>query len=49
MVCTGSSPQENITQGEQAWRRGDFPTAINTLGSVAKSAYSILPTLAEAL
>jgi predicted Zn-dependent protease len=48
-VSTGPASEESIAQGEEAWRRGDFPTAINTLGAVAKSTDSILPKLADAL
>jgi Flp pilus assembly protein TadD len=49
MVSTGSAPEERIAQGEEAWRRGDFQTAISTLGAVAESTDSILQKLADAL
>jgi amino acid adenylation domain-containing protein len=49
MVSTGSALEERIAQGEEAWHRGNFPTAIGTLGAVAKSTDAILPKLADAL
>jgi tetratricopeptide (TPR) repeat protein len=48
-VSTVSAPGTSIAQGEEAWRRGDFQTAIQALGAVAKSTDSILPKLADAL
>jgi tetratricopeptide (TPR) repeat protein len=48
-VNSGAAPTELISLGEEAWRRGDFLSAIDTLGAAAKSTDGILPKLAHAL